>query len=105
MDILNIIYSLSGLVAGVHIVANIIITQLVKKGVTLSSLATQIISWLISVALGFVWNYYSVGIFAGLSVVNTLIYGLLLGLLSNGIFDLTFIESILNAIGLKKKSA
>lgn len=55
----------------------------------------QVISWCISIAIIGVANLLNIGFAAELTLGTTFLYGLANGLLSNGIFDLSFIRLLL----------
>jgi hypothetical protein len=56
----------------------------------------QIISWGVSIVIVVAANLLSLGFAANLSLLSTLLYGLANGLLSNGVFDLSFIRLLLS---------
>lgn len=56
----------------------------------------QIISWGVSVAIVGAANLLNLGFASDLTFVSTFLYGLANGLLSNGVFDLSFIRLLLS---------
>ena len=75
----------------------IFVTALLNKlfGIT-SSLWKQILSWGVSIAAVAIANLFNLGFAADLTFVTTFLYGLANGLLSNGVFDLSFIRLLLS---------
>ena len=64
----------------------------------------QLISWVVSLALVAFGKLAALGMFASLDWVDTLIYGIGIGLVTNGVFDVVFIKAFLQTIfGLRKK--
>lgn len=61
---------------------------------------TQILSWLISIVLALVGYWFQWGLFEGLDIVWTLVTGFGVGLVANGIFDVTLVQAFLSAIKL-----
>lgn len=98
MDILTLLTSLNGVAAVVHIVLNILLTELTKNNIKIANGWKQALSWVVSIAVGFMYNVMDIGIFAGLQWYIVLIYGFLLGLISNGVFDIKQIQIILESM-------
>lgn len=61
----------------------------------------QLISWLTAMALAWVGYLFNVGMFEGITVGWTIILGLASGITSNGIYDITFVQMILEFLKLK----
>lgn len=85
--------------APLAVVVTIFITS--KVLTSLSSTGKQILSWAVCIAIAFVGMYFDFGIFAETGPVWTAIYGIALGLFSNGVFDIGLIQAILALIGIK----
>lgn len=62
----------------------------------------QIVAWLVAIALTFAGNLLGVGFAADFPWLTTLAYGFGAGLVSNGLFDINAIQSVLTALNLKK---
>lgn len=60
----------------------------------------QVISWVISIAIVVVAHLLGIGFAASFTIGTTFIYGIANGLLSNGIFDLSFIRLLLSLLKL-----
>lgn len=80
-------------ISGITIFATALLNKLF--GIT-SSLWKQILSWGVSIAIIGLANVLNIGFAADLSLVSTFLYGLANGLLSNGVFDLSFIRLLLS---------
>lgn len=65
----------------------------------------QVISWVIAILLAFVGQAKMLGIFADTNILYTILNGVGVGLIANGIFDVTIVQSILSFIGAAKKPA
>lgn len=84
----------------------IIITEFIKKIKAITDAASwikQIISWIVSLGLAFAGNYFQLGIFANLSTTLVIVYSVAVGLIANGIFDVTLVQALLNLF--KKKES
>lgn len=66
--------------------------------------AKQITSWVVSIALVFIGQVKSVGIVAELNTLWTVINGIAVGLVANGVFDITLVQSILTFLKANKAS-
>jgi len=76
------------------------ITGWVKSHV-LKTAPTQLLSWIVALALAFAGYALQLGIFAGAGPIWTAIYGLAAGLTANGVADITIVQSLLVAIGAR----
>jgi hypothetical protein len=74
------------------------------KGFIRNSLAIQIVSWLIGIAIAFAGYALKIGFLAGLPLWAIAVYGLAAGLIANGVFDTGLITGVLEFLGLKKKA-
>ena len=90
--------SLAGIAAVTVFLAAAVNTLLKTKG-----FMKQLVAWLIAIILLAIGNLVNMGFMAELSWLNTIIYGVAAGFLSNGIFDLPLILSILKALGIEKE--
>ena len=96
----SIFISLALLAAAVVPVTAFINEHLTK---TLSSGAKQATSWVVAVGLAFLGYWKGVGIFADTTILWTVITGVAAGFVSNGIFDISFVQDILTFLKLNKK--
>jgi hypothetical protein len=85
----------------------VIISGYVNAHVFVSSSATlkQIVSWVIAIAIAFVGQIKGIGMFVDTSILWTAANGLAVGLVANGIFDITIVQSVLEFIKAKKVTA
>jgi hypothetical protein len=90
--------SLSGLVV-------MITGWLNTHGLKLSGWKAQGLSWVISLAIAFLGAWKDVGIFAETDILWTVINGLAVGLLANGIYSVEFIKTVLEFVKAKPSSA
>lgn len=67
----------------------------------LGTAPTQLLSWIVALALAFAGYALQLGIFAGAGPIWTAIYGLAAGLTANGIADVAIVQSLLVAIGAR----
>lgn len=65
----------------------------------------QVMSWVVSIALAFVGAQKGVGLFVDSSLVNTVLNGIAVGLVANGIFAVDFVQSLLVFVKAKKPAA
>jgi hypothetical protein len=70
-------------------------------GLNLSGWKAQFLSWVISIALAFVGSLKGVGLFAETTVLWTILNGLGVGLIANGIFSIDLVKSLLEFIKAK----
>lgn len=92
MNITDYFLSLAALVPLVVLISDFIIRGLnIQK-----AFVKQIISWVIAVVACLVGMWFDLGMFVDLSIWKTLAYGLATGLIANGIFDITIVQTILN---------
>jgi hypothetical protein len=61
----------------------------------------QVQSWAVSVVLGVLCSFLGFGIFNGVSTTGGVLYGVLIGLISNGIFDINLVKRILEMVRLR----
>ena len=90
----------------------LILTELVAKRFFGSQgFATQIISWVFSIGLLLLTEVeaFKIGIIPDwillLTIIQKLIIGIAVGLVANGIFDIPFIQRILELLKIKQKPA
>ena len=100
IDVNALFATLSGLAAGSVIISALFI----KWFKATKSWVRQIISWLVPIALMVAGNLINLGFMAEFTWLMTFAYGLGAGLISNGIFDIGVVQTLLALIGLKEKS-
>jgi hypothetical protein len=96
MGVVSLINTLLVLAALVVVGAEYI-TKYTKVDGTLA----QIQSWVVAILLGIFCAWLNFGIFDGVDTKGGVLYGILIGLISNGIFDIKLIKELLIKIGLK----
>ncbi len=104
INIESYFYSLSAVAGLVVIIFQFINDKLLKY--PLNATWTQVSTWILAVALAFLAGWRDWGIFAELNAWWTLAYGVAAGLIANGLFELSVVQSILEFIKLltnKKK--
>ena len=99
IDINALLTTLSGLAAGSVIISALFI----KWFKATKSWVRQVISWLVPIALMVAGNLANLGFMAEFTWLMTFAYGLGAGLVSNGIFDIGVVQSLLVLLGLKEK--
>lgn len=102
MNIESYFSSLAGLAALCLIVTGYLNTHLLQ---TSNSTIKQIVSWVVAIILALIGHSKMIGMFEGLDITWTIISGLGVGLISNGYFDVVFVQSILEFMRAKKKVA
>jgi len=80
-----------------------LITGWINTHVTqLSGWKAQLLSWGVSIALAFVGAWKGLGLFQEADVLNTIINGVGVGLVANGVFSVEFVQQILAFLKAKK---
>jgi hypothetical protein len=77
------------------------VTEFVKALFKIKGSWAQYLSWLIAVLMALFGFWLKLGIFSDLSLIWALVYGFAAGLISNGVFDISIIQAIINAIRKK----
>ena len=90
--------SLAGVAAVTVFLAGAVNTLLKTTG-----FIKQLIAWIIAIILLVVGNLINMGFMAELTWLNTIVYGVAAGFLANGIFDLGFIQLVLQALKIIPK--
>ena len=99
IDINAVFATLSGLAAGSVIISALFI----KWFKAIKSWVRQVISWLVPIALMVVGNLLNLGFMSEFTWLMTVAYGLGAGLISNGIYDVAGVQTLLALIGLSEK--
>lgn len=79
-----------------------IVTEFIKTNLGVTGLGTQILSWVIGLILAGVGYAFNLGMFAEMSILETVLTGAGISLVSNGVADTGIVEWLLSL--LKKKS-
>lgn len=87
-------FSLAALVPLIVMAADFIIRWLKVEDSSLK----QMISWGVSISLCLFAAWVDIGIFSGISIWQTILYGVGAGLVSNGIFDLGLVQMFLDFV-------
>ena len=90
--------SLLALAGLVTLVTGWLKTHLLK----LDGWKAQVLTWVISVALAFVGQWKGLGLFAETDVLWTVLNGLGVGLVANGVYSVEIVQSILAFLKAKK---
>lgn len=76
----------------------VVLSEYVTKYTKVSGSWAQVQSWTLSILIGLFCSWLNFGIFAGTSTVGGVLYGVIIGLISNGIFDMSVVKKILGMI-------
>lgn len=76
-------------------------TEYLTKYTKVEGTLAQIQSWVVAIILGIFCAWLNFGIFNGVDTKGGVLYGILIGLISNGIFDIKLIRELLIKIGIK----
>jgi len=71
------------------------------NALNLSGWKSQLLSWVISIALAFIGSIKGVGLFAETTVLWTVLNGIGVGLVANGMFSIDLVKSLLEFIKAK----
>ena len=82
------------ILAALVVVASEYLSKLTKAG----GFWAQFQSWAVSVVLAGVASYLGLGIFPNVSLLAILLYGLLVGLVANGVFEIPYTKTVLTWI-------
>lgn len=98
VDLAPFFKDLNSLIGIVQTTITILLTELAKRKITLSETALvnfkQLASWIISISLSLIGFFFKFGMFAELSLLVSIVYGFVLGLAANGVFDIKLINSL-----------
>ncbi len=83
---------------------SVIATEWISKYTKVSGTLAQIQSWAVAILIGIFCAWLNFGIFNGTTTMGGILYGILIGLISNGIFDLSFVKTILEMIKVRSKT-
>ena len=61
----------------------------------------QLISWIVAMGMAWIGYLFNVGMFENITIGWTIVLGLASGITSNGIYDITFVQYILEFLKLK----
>ena len=79
-----------------------LVVGVVKKLVSATGFIAQLISWAVSIALCYAGWFLKLGLFETITLAYVpLIYGVAVGLVSNGIFNIEFVKTILRLFKLE----
>jgi len=98
MDLVQYFQSLP-LIAALIITVSEYLTRFTK----VYGLWAQIQSWAISIAIALLGYFLQLGIFEGINLLWTFIYGISAGLIANGLFDFELIKAFLELIKVRIK--
>jgi uncharacterized membrane protein YeaQ/YmgE (transglycosylase-associated protein family) len=92
-ELVNTLFVLSSLV--------VVASEYASKYTKVKGTLSQIQSWVISILIGIFCAWLNFGIFNGVDTKGGILYGILIGLISNGIFDMSFVKQLLTMIGAR----
>lgn len=75
----------------------------VNKLLKLEGFWKQLMAWIVAILLMVVGNLVNLGFMAELDWLHTIVYGIAAGFVSNGIFDISLVQLLLQAIGIEPK--
>ena len=96
----NVFTTFAALVAVIPVVV-----EFVKKlipAITHRSIVTQIVSWIVGIAVTFGGWYFQLGFLAGLTWQTALMYGIGASLSANGIADIGIVQWLIGVFSKKK---
>ena len=91
-----------GSLAGIAAVTVFLAAEL-NKLLKLEGFWKQLMAWIVAILLMVVGNLVNMGFMAELDWMHTIVYGIAAGFVSNGIFDITLVQLLLQAIGIEPK--
>lgn len=101
IDLSNYFTSLVTMAAAVMLITGWLKTH-VKFLSNVNGTWATVMSWVVSIALAFVGSQSAIGIFANTDAVHTVLNGIAVGLVANGIFSVEQVQSILVLLKAKK---
>ena len=91
-----------GSLAGIAAVT-VFLASVVNKLFKFEGFWRQLSAWLIAVILMALGNLVNLGFMAEMDWLHTIVYGIATGFISNGIFDIAFVQLVLQTIGIEEK--
>ena len=91
-----------GSMAGIAAVTVFLAAE-VNKLLKLEGFWKQLMAWIVAILLMVVGNLVNLGFMAELDWLHTIVYGIAAGFVSNGIFDISLVQLLLQAIGIEPK--
>lgn len=91
-----------GSLAGIAAVT-VFLAAAVNKLLKLEGFWKQLMAWIVAILLMVVGNLVNLGFMAELDWLHTIVYGIAAGFVSNGIFDISLVQLLLQAIGIEPK--
>lgn len=80
-----------------------VLSEYLSKLTKAEGFLAQLESWVVSVALVFVASFLGISVFATLGTLPLIVYGVLIGFVSNGLFDIPWVKAILDLIKARIK--
>lgn len=81
----------------------VIISSWINNLLNLKGFYKQLSSWIIALILSFIGWALQIGMFVGLQWYIVILYGFGVGLVANGIFDISIIQLVLKFLKIEKK--
>lgn len=73
----------------------VVVSEYLSKLTKFEGFWAQAQSWAVSVVLAGIASYLGIGIFTNITVFAVLLYGLLVGLVANGFFEIPYTKTVL----------
>lgn len=93
---LDFLLTLGGFAAAIVVVA-----ELVNRAIKASGFGAQLVAWVLGIGIAVLADVLNLGMFVPLSTLESGAVGLAAGFVANGIFDVPFIQTILEKIGIR----
>lgn len=100
LDLLANIDKWLGSMAGIAAVT-VFLAAAVNTLLKTTGFMKQVVAWIIAIVLLVAGNVVNMGFMAELSWLHTIVYGLAAGFISNGIFDISLVKLILQALKIE----
>ncbi len=102
INIQDYFLSITGVAALAVFISGWINTKLIKGEAIIIGISTRmIVSWVVCIGLAFLGQVKAIGIFADTNILWTIVNGIGVGLVANGVFAVEFIQSVLSFLKLK----
>lgn len=82
--------------------ATVFLSEYLTRFTKASGKWAQVQSWAVAILIALGASWLNLGIFNGMGFKGALVVGGITGLVSNGIFDISLVQTLLTGVGLKK---
>ena len=77
----------------------VLVTEFLKVKLKIETTwVKQVTAWVVSVVLCLLGMWLNLGILAHVTITQAIVYGIATGLVANGIFDITVVQTLLNLL-------